>query len=104
MRDKHERKHRRTWKNPESVAFMAAADFSAPGMNLAEAMGLGATDGEACPTRRPRGGCRCKPRCAVCGYGEHDAIHGPKFGEPPGSEPWGHQFEPSDNSSPATDT
>lgn len=53
----------------------------------------GATDGNACPTRHPGGMCRCEPRCAVCGWGEHDAIHGPRFGERPGSEPWGHQFE-----------
>jgi hypothetical protein len=27
--DRHERKHRRTWKHPEAVAMMASADFGA---------------------------------------------------------------------------
>jgi hypothetical protein len=55
----------------------------------------GATDYTACPTRRNRSMCHCQPRCAICGWGKHDAIHGPKYGEPPGSEPWGHAFAPS---------
>lgn len=62
----------------------------------------GATDTEACPTRfRNRGPasaeCRCLPPCVICGYGEHAAIHGPLFGQPPGSKPWGHEFKPEDS-------
>lgn len=51
----------------------------------------GAVDCTACPTRRPRGMCLCE-RCAVCGFGKHDGIHGPIFGQPVGSKPWGHVF------------
>lgn len=60
----------------------------------------GATDWSACPTRvrHPAFGsyssCRCKPVCRHCGHGEHGAIHGPSLGQPVGSKPWGHQFEP----------
>lgn len=38
-RDGYERKHRRTWRHPESMAIMAGADFDAV-PSLAEAMGL----------------------------------------------------------------
>ena len=38
-RDRYERKHRRTRRHPEAVAFMASADFDAV-PPLAEAMGL----------------------------------------------------------------
>lgn len=56
----------------------------------------GAIDFEECPLHRKRGLCRCLPKCKVCGYGKHTAIHGPRCGEQPGSEPWGHEFEPED--------
>ena len=38
-RDKHERKHRKTWRHPEAVAFMASGDFDSA-MSLSAAMGL----------------------------------------------------------------
>lgn len=50
----------------------------------------GAVDLEECPTRH----CRCGP-CAVCGHQKHTGIHGPYFGRPPGSRPWGHEFVPA---------
>jgi hypothetical protein len=37
--------------------------------------------------------CQCG-KCCHCGYPKHAAIHGPFWGQPPGSEPYGHQFEP----------
>lgn len=54
----------------------------------------GAADLKACPTKGQRGWCACGEPCVVCGYREHFAIHGPKYGQPPGSEPWGHEFKP----------
>lgn len=56
----------------------------------------GAVDLEACPDRNfnGRAACRCKPKCRVCGFGMHMAIHGPLLGEEPGSKPWGHEFKP----------
>jgi len=54
----------------------------------------GAVDLKECPTRTHRNGtCRCE-KCARCGYGKHMAVHGPVYGQPPGSRPWGHEFEP----------
>lgn len=54
----------------------------------------GALDLAACPTRwRGKGRCRCEP-CAACGYPKHHYVHGPDFGQPPGSEPWNHQYVP----------
>lgn len=52
----------------------------------------GAVDLDACPTRM-HGQCRCGP-CDECGYQKHTAIHGPALGQPPGSEPWGHEYKP----------
>lgn len=55
-------------------------------------------DLEDCPTRlRPSAPCRCEPVCAVCGFGEHMAIHGPRHGDGPGGRPYGHEFEPKTN-------
>jgi hypothetical protein len=34
----------------------------------------------------------CGPRCAVCGYFKHTAVHGPAHGQPPGGKPWGHKY------------
>ncbi len=35
--------------------------------------------------------CKCE-FCARCGQRKHVAVHGPFYGEPPGSKPWGHKF------------
>jgi hypothetical protein len=40
-------------------------------------------------------GCHCGP-CAICSHAKHTAIHGPLFGQPPGSKPYGHAFVPGD--------
>lgn len=52
----------------------------------------GAVDLDACETRRGQN-CHCGT-CAVCGYAMHMSIHGPLFGQPPGSKPFGHEFVP----------
>ena len=60
----------------------------------------GAVTYEECPTgggerRRPwvnHHYCGCG-LCVKCGFPKHTAIHGPRFGAGPGSEPWGHEFE-----------
>jgi hypothetical protein len=51
----------------------------------------GAVDLKACFYQRGR--CRCG-KCAICGHQMHMAIHGPSYGEQPGSKPWGHRFQP----------
>lgn len=56
-------------------------------------------DTESCPSKRTKTGriypCRCFPKCAICGYGPHMAIHGPLYGEAPGEgRPWGHEYQP----------
>lgn len=38
-------------------------------------------------------GCRCG-KCAACGLHKHIGIHGPLYGNPPGSKPFGHEFVP----------
>lgn len=55
----------------------------------------GATDYRECPQYAARRRCRCGA-CAVCGHPKHSAPHGACCGQPPGSEPWGHQFVPAD--------
>jgi hypothetical protein len=50
----------------------------------------GAVDLSECPTRH----CVCKPRCEVCGFGKHSAVHGPFYGQPPGSKPYDHRYIP----------
>ena len=61
-----------------------------------ELVGVGALDLSRC--RNQGGGrppnCRCKPVCAICGFGPHMAAHGPAYGEEPGSEPCRHAYEP----------
>lgn len=56
----------------------------------------GAVDLDACPDGPPRRvssmPCRCGA-CAECGSPKHSAIHGPVFGEGPGTKPWGHEFK-----------
>jgi len=59
---------------------MAMPDPPAGGVNLAR-----------CPYRA--GKCQCGV-CAVCGYHRHMAVHAPRYGMPPGSEPVDHQFQP----------
>lgn len=49
----------------------------------------GAVDLSECRDTR----CGCE-KCAVCGFRKHTAIHGPLFGCPPGTRPYGHKFEP----------
>jgi hypothetical protein len=53
---------------------------------------IGAVDLCDCPYR-PRA-CKCEPKCKVCGFGKHMAIHGPVFGRSPGSKPYDHEFDP----------
>ena len=55
----------------------------------------GAVDLKECPGRKRKGRCKCEPLC-ICGWRKHMAAHGPKLNQPPGSEPWGHEFEPAD--------
>jgi len=45
------------------------------------------------------GRCKCPP-CRVCGLGKHMAVHGPRYGYPPGSRPWGHRYEPPEMAGP----
>jgi len=54
----------------------------------------GAVDWAACTNRRGQN-CHCRPKCRRCGYGPHMAIHGPLYGRPPGSEPYGHEYNPA---------
>jgi len=52
----------------------------------------GAVDLDACPRDGKWHGCGCGV-CRICGFTKHKAIHGPIYGQPPGSAPWGHEFE-----------
>ncbi len=54
----------------------------------------GATDRSECPNRR--GTCNCQPKCTVCGWGKHVALHLPQFGGKPGGKPYAHRFIPAD--------
>lgn len=47
----------------------------------------------ACPTRIRNGNCRCRPKCVVCGWGPHAALHGPLYGEPVGSPAYDHAYK-----------
>ena len=56
----------------------------------------GAVDLNACPTRKwkyRKWWCYCIP--CKCGAKKHASVHGPILGEPPGSKPWGHEYEPN---------
>lgn len=59
----------------------------------------GAIDYKECPNYRPANlrtnKCKCEV-CSVCGFHKHDAIHGPLYGAPPGSKPWGHEHLPAE--------
>ena len=62
----------------------------------------GAVDLNACGNKGSWGQCYCG-RCAMCGRPKHIAIHGPSFGQPPGSEPWGHEYVARDPGQQARD-
>lgn len=48
--------------------------------------------------------CKCESRCIICGFNKHFAVHGPRYGGLPGSEPYDHQYQPPIKSScPGTD-
>lgn len=67
-REPHERKHRRTWRHPECVAFMAGADFNRV-PTLSEALGLEETINVRC---RNCGWIGSKGRCHTYrGIGGH---------------------------------
>jgi len=51
----------------------------------------------ACPSRRGME-CKCKPVCVVCGFGPHASVHGPRYGEEPGGEPYDHEYQTEDSS------
>ena len=54
----------------------------------------GAIDVFACPYRaRGHKNCLCLPKCAACGFGPHSAVHGPVYGERPGSKPYDHEYK-----------
>lgn len=53
-------------------------------------METGAVDLSKCPDRL----CKCGPRCIACGFNKHFAVHGPRYGGLPGSEPYDHQYAP----------
>ena len=53
----------------------------------------GAIDLDTCTTRQGPSLCRCLPRCTVCGYGPHVSVHGPLYGQLPGSRPCGHEYQ-----------
>lgn len=68
-------------------------------MNLSTGIDLGAVDLAECPApktiQNKRGRtirCKCG-LCRLCRFPKHSAIHGPSYGQPPGSKPWGHRFE-----------
>jgi hypothetical protein len=54
----------------------------------------GAVDFNECPRSgyvRSLNYCECG-HCAVCGFPKHTTVHGPSYGQPPGSEPYDHQY------------
>jgi len=56
----------------------------------------GAVDLTECPKFKGYSrSCNCG-KCAVCGYSKHMAVHGPSYGQPPGSKPWHHEFVPKE--------
>ena len=53
-----------------------------------------AVDMSQCPSHqygRLYNRCACG-RCKVCGFQKHMAVHGPFYGQPPGSQPYDHEF------------
>ena len=61
-------------------------------------MSVGAVELAECPFQPHP--CHCA-MCRVCGFGKHMAVHGPVFGQPPGSTPYGHEFAPEDGEPPS---
>ena len=65
----------------------------------------GAIDFDECFGRKVRtshgnpGRCSCGV-CAICGQMKHTAVHGPIAGQPPGTKPYDHEYEPR-SASPA---
>lgn len=53
----------------------------------------GAVDLSECPQSQSLRACKCLPKCRVCGFGKHMAVHGPMQGELPGGKPYDHEFE-----------
>lgn len=54
----------------------------------------GAVDRSECTSNGTGRTCTCNPRCAVCGFGKHTALHLPLYGCQPGSKPWAHKYIP----------
>jgi hypothetical protein len=56
----------------------------------------GAIDFNECPEGGITGWKKCQcGTCAVCGWPKHCALHGPLYGQPPGSKPYDHEFIPT---------
>lgn len=55
----------------------------------------GAVDLSECPKSQTMRPCKCQPKCRICGFGKHMAVHGPVNGGGPGSKPFGHEYEPA---------
>jgi hypothetical protein len=56
----------------------------------------GAVDLGSCQKSLYRWGrwhCDCG-KCSVCGHQKHTGIHGPFYGHPPGTKPYGHEYKP----------
>lgn len=51
-------------------------------------------DIEGCATWWLPEGCHCLERCGRCGNNIHSPFHGPVFGQPVGSRPYGHEYMP----------
>jgi hypothetical protein len=56
-------------------------------------MSRGAINLSACPRPIRGGNCGCRVRCLSCGERPHTAVHGPYYGQPPGSKPYDHEFD-----------
>lgn len=59
----------------------------------------GAIDLTECPEWGSRFNCACE-KCAHCGFRKHMAVHGPTYGQPPGSKPYDHEFVPQSTGDP----
>lgn len=65
---------------------MITADGTSKSVDLSE-----------CP--REPGKCRCE-MCRYCGSRKHMSVHGPFYGKNAGSEPYSHEFQTGNKSSP----
>lgn len=55
----------------------------------------GSVDLDSCPRAYLRATCSTPclcGGCAICGHRKHVSLHGPLFGQPAGSKPYGHRF------------